>query len=71
MFSVEWVLNNGVARIVARDRSPYQDLDMTRQWARSEFPMKRARLPGQAINGYAIRRNADGAELEAWDSRYA
>jgi hypothetical protein len=71
VFSVEWVLNNGVRLIVARDRSPYPDLDTTLQWARSEFPMKRARLQGQPINGYAIRRNADGVELEIWDSRDA
>ena len=71
MFSVEWVLHNGVRLVVARSRSPYQDIDTTRQWARSEFPMKRARLQGQPINGYAIRRNLDGVEIEVWDSRDA
>jgi hypothetical protein len=71
MFSVEWVLHNGVRVIVASDRSPYRDFDLTLQWARSEFPMKRARLQGQLINGYAIRRNADGVELQVWDARDA
>jgi hypothetical protein len=69
MFTVEWVLTRDPPgrEIVGQTASPYRDLARTLAWARMQWLMQRPRRRDGPVNGFAIRRTADDAEVLFWD----